>query len=196
MQQSIFLAWGANPNQRSSSVWTDRSKEYDTSSNPWSHVHSTDEGIIQSMMIGEAPWEDYHHCSHLSNYHEDYSSNLNHPSVFYFLSNNVNTVDSEDNSYLVSTSLKNETRSHEDSSFTVPTSLKNETTPFPNRVFHYGLVKSKSILSKILEVNLHSNHRVECNEVWGAFTLICVIMLGACKLITSSVTTGLKLVKK
>jgi len=110
------------------------------------------------MVIGEAPWEDYHHRSHLSNYHEDYSSDLNHPLVFDILSNTVNMVDSEDNSYLMSTSLKNETRSHEDSSFTVSTSLKNETTPFPNRVFDNGLVKSKSKLSKISEVNLHSNH--------------------------------------
>jgi len=75
------------------------------------------QGIIQSKIIGEAPWEDYHRCSHLPNYHEDYSSNLNHPSAFDFLSNTVNTVDSEDGSYLVSTSLK------------------NETTPFPGRVF-------------------------------------------------------------
>ena len=41
-------------------------------------------------------------------------------------------LDFVDGSYLVSTSLKNETRSHEDSSFTVSTSLKNETIPFPN----------------------------------------------------------------
>ena len=147
-------------------------------------------------MIGDAPWEDHHHRSRLPDYHKDYSSALNHPSIFDFLSNTVNTVNSEDNSYLVSTSLKNETRSHEDSSFTVSTSLKNETTPFPNRVFDYGLVKSKSRLSKISEVNLHSNHRVECNEASGACTSICVIMLGACKLITRSVTAGFKLVKK
>ena len=43
--------------------------------------------------------------------------------------NTVNTVGPEDGSYLVSTSLKNETRSHEDSSFTMSTSLKNETNP-------------------------------------------------------------------
>ncbi len=49
------------------------------------------------MMIDGAPWEDYHHHSHLPDYHKDYSSNLNHPSVFYFLSNTVNTVDSEQN---------------------------------------------------------------------------------------------------
>jgi len=91
LYQSIFLAWGANPNQCSSSVWIDRSKEYGISSDPWSHIHSTNEGIIQSMMIGEAPWENYHHCSHLPDYHENYSSNLNHPSVFDFLSNTVNT---------------------------------------------------------------------------------------------------------
>jgi len=190
------LAWGANPNQCSSSVWIDRFKEYGTSSDPWSHVHSTDEGIIQSMMIGEAPWEDYHHCSHLPNYHEDYSNNLKNPSVFYFLSNTVNIVDSEDNSYLVSTSLKNETRSHEDSSFTVSTSLKNETTPSPNRVLDYDPMKSRSSLSKISKVNLHSNHHIECNEAWGACTSICIIMLGTCKVITNSVTAGFKLVKK
>ena len=148
------------------------------------------------MMLGEAPWEDYHHHSHLPDYHEDYSSDLNHPSVFDFLSNTINTVDSEDNSYLVLTSLKNETSSNEDSYFIVSTSLKNETTPFPNRVFDNGLVESKSRLSKISEVNLHFNHTVECNEAWGACTSICNIMLRACKLITSSVTTGFKLVKK
>jgi len=173
-----FLGLGASPNQRSSSVWIDRSKEYDTSSDPWSHVHSTDKGIIQSMMIGEAPWEDHHHRSRLSD-------DLNNPSVFYFLSNTLNMMNSEDGYYLMSTSLKNETRSHDDSSFTVSASLKNETNTFPGRIFH-----------NISEVNLHSNHHVECNEAWGACTLICIIMVGACKLIMSSVTAGLKLVKK
>ena len=37
------------------------------------------------------------HCSNLPDYHEDYSSDLNHPSVFDFLSNTVNTMDSERN---------------------------------------------------------------------------------------------------
>ena len=87
------------------------------------------------MMIGDAPWEHHHHRSRLPDYHEDYSNDLNHPSVFYILSNTVNMVDSEENSYLVSTSLKNETRGYEDSSFTKSTSLKNETTPIPNRDF-------------------------------------------------------------
>eukprot|EP00253_Pinus_taeda_P009010 PITA_09010 len=91
----MFSAWEANPNQRSSSVWIDRSKEYGTSSDPWSHVHSIDEGIVQSMMIDGAPWEDYHYHSHLPDYKEDCSSDLDHPSVFDFLSNTVNTVDSE-----------------------------------------------------------------------------------------------------
>ena len=91
----MFSAWAANPNQCSSSVWIDRSKEYGTSSDPWLHVHSTDKGIIQSMITGEAPWEDYHHRSHLPDYKEDCSSDLDHPSVFYFLSNTINTVDSK-----------------------------------------------------------------------------------------------------
>ena len=93
----MFSAWEANPNERSSSIWVDRSKEHGTSLDPWSHVHSTGEGIIQSMMIEEAPWEDYHHHSHLSDYNEDYSNDLDHPSVFDFLSNTVNSVDSERN---------------------------------------------------------------------------------------------------
>ena len=49
------------------------------------------------MMLGEAPWEDYHHHSHLPYYNEDYSNELNHPSIFDFLSNTVNMVDSERN---------------------------------------------------------------------------------------------------
>jgi len=190
------MAWGASPNQRLSRVWIDWSKEYCTSSDPWPHVDSIDKGIIQLMMIEEAPREDHHCRSHLPDYHEDYSGNLNHPLVFDFLSNTVNMVDSKEISYLMSRSLKNETRSHEDSSFTVSTSLKNETTPFPNRVFDYGLIKSKSRLSKISEVNHHSNHRVEYNEPCGACNSICVIMLGACKLIMRIITVWFKLIKK
>ena len=85
-------------------------------------------------------------------------------------------MDSKDNSYLVSTSLKNERRSHEDSSFIVSTSLKNETTPFPNRVLDYGLVKPKLRLSKISEVNLHSNHELNAMKLGGhapRFALLC-----------------------
>ncbi len=93
----MFLAWEGNPHQRSSSIWIDRSKEYGTPSDPWLRVHSTDEGIIQLMMIDGAPWEDYHHHSHLLNWKEDNSSNVHHPSVFDFLENTVNTLDSERN---------------------------------------------------------------------------------------------------
>lgn len=48
-------------------------------------------------MIGEAPWEYYHHHSHLLDYNKDYSSDLDHPSVFEFISNTINTVDSKRN---------------------------------------------------------------------------------------------------
>src|ERR1700727_701335 len=89
----MFSAWEANQHQHSSSVWIDRSKEYGTRSNPWLQVHLTDEGIVQSMMIDGAPWEDYHHRSHLLNGKEHNSSNLDHPLVFDFLKNTVNAVD-------------------------------------------------------------------------------------------------------
>ena len=59
----MFHAWEANPDQRSSSVWVDRSREYGTPLDPWSKVHGTDEGILQSMMIEGAPWNDHHHRS-------------------------------------------------------------------------------------------------------------------------------------
>ena len=49
------------------------------------------------MMIGEMSWEDYHHHSHLLDDNEDYSHELNHPSIIDFLSNSVNNVDSERN---------------------------------------------------------------------------------------------------
>lgn len=51
------------------------------------------------MMIGEEPWEDYHHRSHLLDDTEDYSNELNHPSVVDFLLNSVfiDTVESEQN---------------------------------------------------------------------------------------------------
>jgi len=61
----MFLAWEENPKQRLSSVWMDRSKEYGTLSGPWSQEHYIDEGIFQLMIIDGAPWEDYHHRSHL-----------------------------------------------------------------------------------------------------------------------------------
>ena len=93
----MFSKWEENQNERSSIVWVDRSKEYGTSSVPWSHVHSTDEGIVQSMNIEGAPWEDYHHHSHLLDYNEYYSDDHNHPLVFDFVSNTINTVDSERN---------------------------------------------------------------------------------------------------
>ena len=93
----MFLAWEANPNQRSSSIWIDRSREYGTPSDPWSRVHVTDEGILQSMVIEGAPWNDSHHHSLLPDCGEDTQNDLYHPSVFDFLSNTVNTVDSERN---------------------------------------------------------------------------------------------------
>ena len=91
----MFLAWEENPNQCSSSVWVDRSREYGTPSDPWSRVHVTDEGILQSMVIEGAPWNDSNHCSLLPDYEEDTQNDLFHPSVVDFLSNTVNTVDSE-----------------------------------------------------------------------------------------------------
>jgi len=93
----MFLAWEANPNQHLSSVWIDRSKEHGTPSDPWSQVYYTDEGIIHSMIIYGAPWEDDHHRSHLPDCQEDTPDDLHHPSVFDFQSNPVNRVDSERN---------------------------------------------------------------------------------------------------
>ena len=80
----MFLAWEANPNQCSSSVWIDGSKEYGTPSDPWSQVHVTDEGIVQSMVIEGAPWNDSHHRSLLPDCGEDAQDDLYHPSVFRF----------------------------------------------------------------------------------------------------------------
>ena len=95
--QSIFLAFMVNPNPSSSIVWVDHSLEYGTSSDPFSHIFSTDEGIIQPMMMEGEPWEYYHHRSDLPDHIEDFSNELNHPLVVDFLSNYVfiDTVDSE-----------------------------------------------------------------------------------------------------
>ena len=81
----MFLAWEANPNQFSSSVWIDRSREYGTPSDPWSQVHDTSEGILQAMVVEGAPWNDSHHRSLLPNYEEDTQNDLYHPSVIDFL---------------------------------------------------------------------------------------------------------------
>jgi len=96
-QQSIFQACASNPNLHSTFVWVNRLLEYGTSLDPFSHIHSTDEGIAQSMMIGEAPWEYNHHHSHLLDDIEDYSNELNHPLIVDFLLNSVrvDNVDSE-----------------------------------------------------------------------------------------------------
>lgn len=48
-------------------------------------------------MIDGAPWEYYHHHSHLLDYKEDTPSDFHHPSVLDFLPNTVNTVDCEQN---------------------------------------------------------------------------------------------------
>ena len=60
-------------------------------------MHVTDEGIVQSMEIEGTPWNDSHHRSLLPDCGEDNQDDLYHPSVFEFLSNTVNTVDSERN---------------------------------------------------------------------------------------------------
>jgi len=93
------MAFTAKPNPFSSIVWVDRSLEFGTSSDPFSRIFSIDEGIVQSMMMEGEPWEDYHHCSHIPDHIEDYSSKLNHPSVVDFLSNYVfiYILDSEQN---------------------------------------------------------------------------------------------------
>ena len=91
------MACAANPNPFSSIVWVDRSLEFGTSSDSFSRIFSIDEGIVQSMMMEGEPWEDYHHRSHLQYHIEDYSNELNHPSVVDFLSNSffIDTVDSK-----------------------------------------------------------------------------------------------------
>jgi len=51
------------------------------------------------MMIGEEPWEDYHHHSLPSDTNEDYSNELVHPSLVYLFLNfvRVDLVDYEHN---------------------------------------------------------------------------------------------------
>lgn len=88
-KQSILLVCAVNPNPHSTFVWVDRSLKYGTFSDPFSRIHSMDEGIVQSMMIREEPWGDYHHRSHLPDDNEDYSNELNHPSIVDFLSNSI-----------------------------------------------------------------------------------------------------------
>jgi len=60
-------------------------------------VYNIDEGILQSIVIEEGPWKHYHHRSLLPYCEEDTTNDLYHPSIFDFLSNTVNTEDSEQN---------------------------------------------------------------------------------------------------
>ena len=71
-RERIFQACATNQNPHSTFVWVDRSLEYGTSLDPFSRIHSTDEGIIQSMKIGEELWGNYHHRSNLPDDNEDY----------------------------------------------------------------------------------------------------------------------------
>jgi len=76
---------GGKPKSTLINVWVDRSKEYSTPLDPWSQMHYSDEGIIQSMITGGAPWEDHHHRYHLPDCKEDTPDDLHHPSFFDFL---------------------------------------------------------------------------------------------------------------
>ena len=75
------MAWVANPKSASSSVWVDRSLDFDTPSDPFSSKILTDESILEVMMAEVEPWEDYHHHSHISDYEENHLSELYHPSI-------------------------------------------------------------------------------------------------------------------
>ena len=67
----IFLACMANPDPLSLTVWVDHSLDYGTSSHPFSRIFSTDESIMESMMLKEEPWLDSHHWSHHPGYIEN-----------------------------------------------------------------------------------------------------------------------------
>lgn len=43
--------------------WFDRSLDDGTYFDPFSHVFSTDESIMEIMMLDDAPWDDHHLCS-------------------------------------------------------------------------------------------------------------------------------------
>lgn len=45
--------------------WFDRSLDDGTYFDPFSHVFSTDESIMEIMMLDDAPWNDHHLCSTL-----------------------------------------------------------------------------------------------------------------------------------
>ena len=97
--QSIFLAYAANPNPFSPIIWVDHSLDYFNSSDPFSRVLSTDERIMESIILEEEPWEDAHQRSHLPYYNEDNPTKLYHPTIIDFLTNSIpiHAADSERN---------------------------------------------------------------------------------------------------
>jgi len=60
----------------SSISWVDRSLDYDTYSNPFSHVFSTNESIMEIMIPYNASWDDHHHHSSLPDSIEDSLSDV------------------------------------------------------------------------------------------------------------------------
>ena len=92
---------------------------------------------------------------------------------------------SEESSFTVSTSLKNETEHHEDSPFSVPTSLKNELDPFEESLFPVS-----TSFTKMKQYPLHFKSSLlayepsfpplsEWDEAWGGCLQTLIIMLGA-----------------
>ena len=88
-----------NLKSASLNVWVDRSLDFGTPSDPFSSVFLTDENILEAMMSEGEPWEDYHHCSHIHDYEENYLSELYHPSIKSLFSNYLpmNAIDSKQN---------------------------------------------------------------------------------------------------
>ena len=65
----------------SSINWVDRSLDYGIPYDPFSCIFSTDESIMEIMMLEDMPWDRHHHCSSLPDSIEDNLGGLYLPNL-------------------------------------------------------------------------------------------------------------------
>ena len=135
-------------------------------------------------MIGEESWEDYHHHSHLPDDINDYSNELNHPSVVNFLANSVfiDTIESERN-------LSNIEE-------TISINISINVSTKPNIVENIHVSKSCSPLEIDNYHALFPKFRdifARSYEKMPAFTVVLLNMKSKCTLMSSQFDRGFNL---
>jgi len=79
--------------------WVDRPLDYTISFDPFSHTFTTDESIMEIMMLDDASWDNHHHSSSLPDSIEDNLSDVYQPNIVKCFTNyvSIHKFDSENN---------------------------------------------------------------------------------------------------